>query len=390
MRLSEFIRNNSERILVEWEQFARSISPNPEMTSLDLRDNAKNMLEAIADDMESWQSEVQRHEKSQGDQDVAAGGDEVDAASEVHARERASSGFELVEMVSEYRALRASVTRLWFEQAPPDSAEAREDMRRFHEAVDQSMAIATRRYAKHQDRSQQLFLAILGHDLRNPLSAIAANASLLTEHSTINTDQGEIVEIGKGIASSARAMDAIIQDLLIFAGGHLGAAMPIDKGNADLGTLVREVVRESRSSCSSCSIRIDDASCDLSGWWDASRLRQMLSNLLGNAIQHGDGTVEIVTKAEHKDVVLTIRNGGKPIPSEVLPFLFNPLTRPQSPGGRRPGSMGLGLYIAREVIKAHAGTIDVKSTSENGTVFTIRLPRAAEIAQENPDPCPRP
>jgi signal transduction histidine kinase len=379
MRLADFIRTNTEKVLVDWEQFARSISPNPEMTALDLRDNAKNMLAAIADDMETLQNERQRHEKAQGDQvSVAvADGDEVDAASEVHARERANSGFELVEMVSEYRALRASVTRLWFEQAPADSAEAREDIRRFHEAVDQSMAIAIRRYAKHEDRSRQIFLAILGHDLRNPLSAIAMNARLLTESPSGNTD---IAEIGEGIASSARAMDGIIQDLLVFAGGQLGASMPLDKEDVDLRALVRDVARETRSYCSSCSVRVEDASGDLSGWWDAGWLRQMLSNLLGNAIQHGDGIIEIAAEAQNGDVLLTVRNGGKPIPPALLPFIFNPLVRPHSPGELRRGSLGLGLYIAKEVVKAHGGAINVESKAETGTVFTIRLPRRAEVA----------
>lgn len=381
MRLSDFIRSHTEQVLEDWEQFARSISPDPEMTPLDLRDNAKNMLEAIADDMETLQSERERHEKSQGDLVSGADRDEVDAASEVHAKERANSGFELVEMVAEYRALRASVMRLWFERAPPDNAQTREDIQRFHEAVDQSMTIAIRRYAKLVDRSRQIFLAILGHDLRNPLSAIAMNARLLAGCGSGDADLGEI---GDDIASSARAMDRIIQDLLTFAGGQLGAPMPIDRHDADLGTLVREVVRESKSCCSSCSIRVQDSAGDLSGWWDAPRLRQMLSNLLGNAIQHGDGIIDIRAEAENGDVVLTIRNGGKPIPPELLSFIFNPLTRPHRPGERRRGSLGLGLYIAKEVVKAHGGVIDVESEAETGTVFTIRLPRRVEVASRSP------
>ncbi|MCC5824263.1 MAG: RsbRD N-terminal domain-containing protein [Phycisphaerales bacterium] len=258
--MSEFIRTHTELILEDWEQFARSISPNPGLTASQLRDNAENMLEAIADDMDSEQSERERHEKSQGEECSSGECEEVDTESKVHARERAHSGFDLVEMVSEYRALRASVTRRWYERGPADTAETREDLRRFHEAIDQSMDMAIRHYAQLVDRSRQIFLAMLGHDLRNPLCAIGINASLLTE-----PGRSDLAEIGKDIASCVRAMQGIIQDLLTYAGGSLGATIPVTKRDADMGVLVREVVREAQTNCSSCTIRVGDLAGDLSG-----------------------------------------------------------------------------------------------------------------------------
>jgi signal transduction histidine kinase len=114
--------------------------------------------------------------------------------------------------------------------------------------------------------------------------------------------------------------------------------------------------------------------------WDASRLRQVLSNLLANAIQHGSeaGPIDLTARSEGPEVVLSVRNEGTPIPPELLPTIFDPLVRGWSPEAqrrRKPGSVGLGLYIAREVTVAHAGKIDVVSSLEHGTVFTVRLPR---------------
>jgi signal transduction histidine kinase len=137
---------------------------------------------------------------------------------------------------------------------------------------------------------------------------------------------------------------------------------------------------------------------ELTGEWDAARLRQVVSNLLGNALQHGAGTgpVELSVSAEERNgasgadgaeggeragIRLVVRNDGPPIPRDALPTIFDPLVRGPSPASaelqkqRRPGSIGLGLYIAREVAAAHGGTIEVASSAESGTAFTVRLPR---------------
>jgi anti-sigma regulatory factor (Ser/Thr protein kinase)/transposase-like protein len=117
---------------------------------------------------------------------------------------------------------------------------------------------------------------------------------------------------------------------------------------------------------------------DWTGEWDADRLRQVVSNLLGNAVQHGAGPIELTVSAEGGDVRLVVHNGGTPIPASVLPTLFDPFVRgtaADSPARRRHGSLGLGLYIAREVVTAHGGTVDVTSSADGGTAFTVRLPR---------------
>jgi hypothetical protein len=122
-----------------------------------------------------------------------------------------------------------------------------------------------------------------------------------------------------------------------------------------------------------------DVEGDLSGEWDPGRLRQVLSNLIGNAIQHGgtDSEVALTARAEGPDVLLEVRNGGAIIPPDLLPTIFDPLVRGASAGSppRRPGSIGLGLYIVREIVDAHGGAVTVQSTAAEGTTFTARLPR---------------
>jgi len=174
----------------------------------------------------------------------------------------------------------------------------------------------------------------------------------------------------------------MILDLLDFAATGLGGAMPVSPAATDLGALCQDAMEEMRAAHPGCTLRCD-LHGDLRGEWDPARLRQLISNLLGNAAQHGGEAcrAEVSTRADGPDaVVLAVHNDGPPIPPEALPTIFDPLVRGSSAEQerrRRPGSLGLGLYIAREVVTAHGGSIDVRSSAEDGTVFTVRLPRRA-------------
>ena len=114
---------------------------------------------------------------------------------------------------------------------------------------------------------------------------------------------------------------------------------------------------------------------DLRGEWDADRLEQVVSNLVANAIQHGNGTPITLIGQEHgTSVTLAVHNEGPPIPAEVLPYVFEPLARGRVEGGSH--SIGLGLFIARAIVSAHSGHIQVSSSTDTGTTFTITLPKA--------------
>ena len=174
-------------------------------------------------------------------------------------------------------------------------------------------------------------------------------------------------------------MSTMITDLLDFTGAALGGKMPVSPAAADLGAVCRDVAEEMVVAHPGRALHFRPHG-DLAGEWDAARLRQVVSNLLGNALQHGaeTGPVELTAAADGPDVVLTVHNEGPPIPPDALPTIFDPLVRGSTPElqmQRRPGSIGLGLYIAHEIVAAHGGTIGVTSSAGSGTTFTVRLQR---------------
>jgi signal transduction histidine kinase len=376
MRLADFILANIEPILVEWEAFARSIWPGPATDPATLRDHAADILRATARDMKTAQSDSEQSEKSKGEGESGHNSDRVDSASDVHAIGRVGSGFDLLLVVAEYRALRASVICLWqADHANPDRRDLA-DLTRFNESIDQSLTRALRSYTMRIDRSRQMFLAILGHDLRNPLQSIGLNAHALARTSGLD---GESEQMAQQIAASTTAMLRMINDLLDFTRAGLSAQMPLSPAAMDLQRLCQEVVAEMRCSHPGRTLHLEFHG-DASGQWDAQRLRQVISNLVGNALQHGDARapVEIVLSGEAAAVRLEVRNRGTPIPPDALATIFDPLVRiasAQAQKHRQPGSIGLGLYIAREVVAAHGGSITVSSSSQHGTIFTVRLPR---------------
>src|SRR3954468_16408236 len=213
MRLADFILANVEPILAEWEAFARTVWPGPETDPSELRDHAADILRATAWDMKSAQSAAQQTDKSKGEGDDGAASARVDGASDVHARGRVKSGFDLMTLVAEYRALRASVIRLWRESRPSADLRDLEDLTRFNESIDQSLTEAVRSYTQRVDRSRQMFLAILGHDLRNPLHSIMMSGDALA---TAHPADADSARMASRISASVNAMARMINDLLDF------------------------------------------------------------------------------------------------------------------------------------------------------------------------------
>lgn len=383
MRLAPFIVANTEAILAGWETFARTILPAAHMDSLALRDHAEDLLLATVRDMESVQTEAQRSDRSGGYNDGSSVSVRLNGASEEHAIGRLGSGFDLLQLVSEYRALRTSVLSLWRQSRPAADERDVDDLHLFHESIDESLAKAVSSYTKRVDQSRDLFLAILSHDLRNPLNSIAMSAALLPEQCDSNAKS---TETASRISTSVTLMARMIGDLLDYTRTRLGAGMPVVPAPMDLSAVCREVFAEYRTSSPDRDIRFESAG-DLSGDWDADRLRQMISNLVGNAVQHGADPIDLKLTGEASDIVLVVHNGGPPISPGELPKIFEPLIRGSSAGrpkANRPGSIGLGLYIAREIAVTHGGTIDVSSTREAGTTFTVRLPRHCLVKPGQP------
>jgi signal transduction histidine kinase len=378
MRLAEFILSNGDSILSEWEVFARGIGAGQHLDKLALRDHAGQLLYATARDMESPQTAAERAQKSKG-LDQPQANDALDGASESHAGSRLSLGFDLLELISEYRALRASVLKLWRDSLPAADECDIDDLTRFNESIDQSLVTAVASFTKRVDQARDMFLAILGHDLRNPLNSIAMMALMVPQLGI--ADAPRALECSRQITCSVAAMERMIADLLDYTRTRLGAGMPVKPVPQDLASLGRELFDEFRTAHPEREIQYR-ADGDLNGCWDAGRIRQAISNLLGNAIQHGaaDLPVRLRLRGETSNVFVDVHNGGAPIPPGELPQLFSPLVRgsnAEHPQRNHPGSMGMGLYIAHEVVKSHGGGIDVASNTRDGTRFTIRLPREA-------------
>lgn len=370
--LSSFIRDNLEPILQAWEDFARTVEP-PALTMDDaeLRDHAQQMLTAFARDLDTAQSEHERVEKSEGRGDRGDGG----TAAEAHAEARLLAGYTVVQLVSEYRALRSSVLALWSKAPVGDASAMMEDMTRFNEAIDQALAESVARYERLVKQSRDMFLAILGHDLRNPLSVLTSGAGFLMQASDI---PAKYVLAATRMFNSARRMGGLINDLIDFTRTRLGPGIPIDARDGDLVGICGQVVDELRTYHSERRILLT-APPRLDAPRDAERIGQMLSNLIGNAIQHGgiDDPIVVDLHGTDHEVVISVTNQGPVIPAVRFNSIFDPLVRvggaDDNPTERT--SLGIGLFIAREIARAHRGEVTVTSDAVAGTRFTVAIPR---------------
>jgi signal transduction histidine kinase len=383
MRLSEFILRELDPILQEWEEFARTILPVTQGMSVErLRDHAREMLITIAHDMELPQDDTEQLDKSRGLR--ARTHPEEDSAAETHATHRLGEGFTLNELVSEYRALRASVIRLWTVRMGQADRSNLDELTRFNEAIDEAVAESVARYTLRLERSRDLILGALGHDLRNPLGAVLHSAQYLLRAEEIADAHSRAAA---RILSSGTRMSQMISDLLDFTSTRLGDALPMAAAPMDMGQACQAAVDEIAAAHPKRVIHCH-AQGSLAGCWDEGRIGQLLSNLIGNAIKHGasDTSIQVnATSPVDTEVRVEVRNEGPPIPSESRRNLFEPLTRggvSAAQSGQVNRSVGLGLYIARQIASAHGGTVELVSSDEAGTTFAVQLPK-------NPAPAPR-
>ena len=372
LTLAQFITGASKQIVAEWAEFARTCVPAAGGMSLEERcDHIVGMLEAIALDLATPQTKTEQAAKSKGKDDHH--GDRITSAT-AHGTERAATGYTPVQMVSEFRALRASVLRLWSETQRAFDHESLDQVTRFNEAIDQLLAESIARYARDVQGATDLFLGVLGHDLRNPLGAVTMTAALIAKK---EGPDGPHAKAAARILASGKRMDELIGALVDFTRGRLGGGIPVELGEMDLGELCRATVDEIRAFHPGATVQLELAG-DLHGQWDHGRIAQVLSNLVGNAHQHGskDTPVQVAARGTPAQVLLTVHNEGPAIPSGALQDIFNPFRQVDAAAvkSRPTRSLGLGLYIAQAIVHAHHGTIRVAST-KGGTTFTVRLPR---------------
>ncbi len=378
MRLSELLRERKEAILREFEDFARTHSSAGSSMKVEaLRDHAARMLDAIALDLEEPQTETEQERKGKGDAPQVKGAPQT--AAEEHGVARAESGFSLEETFAEYRALRASVMRYYVaERSQPDIADV-QDVIRFNEGLDQALAEAISEYGRAVTRYREMFLAVLGHDLRSPLAAILGASGFLAASPELS---GPSRRLAATIGHGAQHMNEMIQDLLDYASSQLGQHLALRRSRADLGEIAADVVHEVETGHSDREVRLHTQG-DLVGEWDVARVQEILSNLVTNAVKHAtEGSpVTVSVSTDGADgVVAAVHNLGAPIPEQERELIFEPFRRASSSrreerNGLRPRGVGLGLYIARRMAEAHGGTVRLESSTEAGTTFALRLPR---------------
>ena len=237
---------------------------------------------------------------------------------------------------------------------------------------------------------QERFVAVLGHDLRNPLSAIDMAAGVLEMRAKTGNDPKTLQVLGR-VSSSSRRMSRMIEQILDLTRSRIGGGLVMNRVAVDLCTVLTEIVDEMRTAHPARTIQLRCSS--IHGFWDRDRLEQVFSNLIGNAIHHGSAETPVAVDARRDEaghVIVDVHNDGAAIPEELLSELFNPFRR----GSRdsrttKTAGLGLGLYISRSIVVAHAGDLEARSTAAGGTTFRVTFPPAASIPSAPLEPAPK-
>ena len=374
VRLADFIRTNLKPIVEDWVMFAQTCTPASEnMTGLALKDHIIELLTFIADDLESRQTKTEQVRKSRGLGD--AEGEFTRSAAEIHAALRLSDGFDIDQMLSEYRALRASVVKHWTSSGETLPTTGLEDLTRFNEAIDQAMAESVAEYTKMIGQSRDPFLGVLGHDLRNLIGATMMTARRMSNSDTLDSRQ---TMLAGQIALTMERATAILDDLLELTRSAFGSEIPLARTPMRLDELATQLVEEMRMLSEGRLIELHTTG-DTQGEWDRARLGQVFSNLIGNALQHSpdDNAITVTIEGREDGVSVAVHNDGEPISPERQKTIFKSMAHGHEGGSQGSGStnLGLGLFIARKIVAAHGGTISVESSQDRGTTFTAFMPK---------------
>jgi len=374
MRLSDFILRDLKPISEQWEAFAATLLPAAEhMESPELREHVEAILQNVAKDMRTSQSREAQREKSMG-RGTGLIDPTEETAAQKHGVQRARAGFNVNQLAAEYRALRASVLRLWMDDCEPEPAVPDlDDVIRFNEAIDHALAESITSFNAQIEQNRNLLLGMLGHDLRSPLQAIQVTASYL---SLLNAGEQVSKAAGRLIRSGAR-IQALLDDLTEFNRTKLGLGINVIPTHINLADVLADEVEELRAIHPDRQIEFD-ARGDSQGDWDGPRLQQLLGNLVLNALKYGaqDTPVSVTVTGDETNVRIDVRNRGAAIGCATLARIFDPLMRgpDRQSEDERIGNLGLGLYIASEIAKAHHGAIETRS-DDTETTFSVSLPR---------------
>jgi signal transduction histidine kinase len=360
MRLTEFISRNGDSIVKRWEgEIRKTIAESPNWV---LRDHALAILSFLSTRLLESPCLTVEQERTADSKNESVTIQHVLLAIE--------SGLDLAQVIGEFQALRNCVIELWRSLDPAGFRDGADEIADFCAVLDENVRDALLYYKDRETRYRDRFLRIVGHELRNPINSIVLGATALSSQDLSPAASATVARV----LTSARRLTGMLGDFLEFSRGRLKIAMPIVPVATDLRILVNEAIDEVTLTYPESRIELAFEG-HLNGRWDPNRVRQLISNLILNAIQHGSGDrIEVEAKGDKTVVSITIHNQGPAIPDETLAGLFDPLvtcTRDHRPGT----GLGLGLFVVKQIVTSHWGSITVSSTDGSGTTFTVTLPR---------------
>ena len=371
-RLAALLRDRRDELSRRWtERVLRDpqLGSSRELSEPELEDDIPEIIDEIVRVLDAAQA------SEASGRDLGAS----DAAKR-HAQLRLARSFSLAETVREFSHFRAALVDLCNAAGKPLEGEAAALV---HATIDENMVTSASEMerARLADAAQEAafrerFVGILSHDLKSPLHAVRFALDALLTRKDTTPEQAKILH--RAVASAER-MARMVHDLLDLTRARLGDGIPIDRKPVALDELCRQVVDEVSIVHPGRAITLDVEGA-VRGEYDPDRIAQVVSNLVGNALVHGapEAPVRVTVRAEGGGAFLSVHNQGRPIPPDALPHLFDPFWRAQdSPGGSREDSLGLGLFIVKQLVEAHGGSVAVASTAADGTTFSVRLPLRA-------------
>jgi signal transduction histidine kinase len=406
MRLADFISANVEPILREWDAFARSIWPTEvPVDPAELRDDAASILRSTVSDMQSEQTGAQQAAKSKGADGAGNKRSGIERASSSHGSGRVASGFDVTAVIAEYRALRASVLRLWRASGPDPDLRDVNDITRFNESIDESLTHAARAYAEQVERdrarllanettsrvdaeaanrAKDVFLATFSHEMRTPLNAIVGWLDILRKKDFEREHLREGLDV---IERNTKAQVQLIDDLLDVS-RIVSGKLRVDIYPCELTDVINAGVNVMRPAAEARDITLNvqlDPSASATAC-DAARMQQVVWNLVSNAVKFTPkgGHVGVTLSRDQSSIQIQVRDDGQGISADLLPHVFDRFRQADSSTRRRFAGLGLGLSIVKYIVEAHGGTIGADSAGEGkGSTFTVRLPiRAVRIAAD--------
>jgi signal transduction histidine kinase/ActR/RegA family two-component response regulator len=382
LRLADFITDQIDAILGEWDSFARSVEPSASsMTTKELRNHAAEMLKCVANDLRTAQSPQEEIDKSHGNGPRNL----QTTAGEEHGLARLESQFTIEQLASEYRALRSSVLRLWANASANASATDIGDIIRFNEAIDQllaasifSFAKATRDALDAEKTRKDQFLAMLAHELRNPLSPISAAAALLK---MAKSNDAIVTNASNIIARQVTHMATLVEDLLDVSRVTRGT-IELKLEPLDLRQVIANAIEQVTPLIDARHhvLTVGELVQPITTLGDRERLVQVITNLLTNAAKYTPEHGRIALKIDLYDgqVAITVEDNGIGMAADLVPHVFDIFAQAERTSDRTTGGLGLGLALVKSLAELHGGKVTCFSEGQGkGSKFTVWLPKKA-------------